>query len=324
MDTLTRASSDLGAAHLGTAPIGVPAGRQAAASAVSWAAILAGAAVAVAVSLLLITLGGGIGIASLSPWRGASSSLTSFTVATAIGLIVVQWVSAGLGGYITGRLRTKWPAVHTHEVFFRDTAHGLITWALATLLVSGTAAVIASQAIGAGLRAASGVAAGAAAGATGGAASGANGGAANAAVPSTAGVASAAVDAYDVDTLLRAGSEPAASAAAQNAAGSDVRGQIARILARALAAGGLSDDDRNYLTQLVSAQTGLSQADAQMRVDAMAAKIEAAGLRARTLANDARKSAEAASIFTALAMLVGAFIACISAALGGRLRDLHP
>lgn len=115
-------------------------------SAVSWPAIIAGAFVAAAVSLVLLTLGSGLGFATISPWPGHGISATTFVVTSAIWLIVTQWISSGLGGYVAGRLRTRWMSTHTHEVFFRDTAHGLITWAVATVLV---AAVFASSALSA-------------------------------------------------------------------------------------------------------------------------------------------------------------------------------
>ncbi len=268
-------------------------------SAVSWAAIAAGAVVAASTSLLLIALGGGLGLAALSPWTHTGASATTFTVMTAIGLIVVQWVSAGTGGYIAGRMRTKWVSLHTHEVFFRDTAHGFITWATATLLASMAGAVIASSSAGAALHVASTMGAGAAT--------------APSAVPS-----GPTVDPYDVDTLLRASNSGTASP------GNDVRAQTTRILAKALTSDDVPAEDRAYLVQVVSAQAGITPADAQTRVDREVAKIQAAKLEAKQAADKARKAAETASLFTALAMLVGAFIACISAALGGRLRDLHP
>src|ERR1700730_4835360 len=93
-------------------------------SAVSWPAIIAGAVVAAAASLVLVVLGSGLGLASVSPWRNVGASATTFTIMTAIWLIVVQWAASGLGGYLTGRLRTKWVGTHTNEVFFADTAHG--------------------------------------------------------------------------------------------------------------------------------------------------------------------------------------------------------
>ena len=107
---------------------------ESAVSAVSWAAIAAGTVVAVSVTFVLTALGSGLGFASVSPWPTRGVSATTFTVLTAIWVIVVQWGASALGGYTAGRLRTKWAGLHTHEVFFRDTAHGLVTWATATVL----------------------------------------------------------------------------------------------------------------------------------------------------------------------------------------------
>jgi len=108
-------------------------------SAVSWPAIFAGAVVAIAATMILVALGSGLGFAAASPWPGVGPSLASFAIGAGIWLIVTQWVSAGLGGYITGRLRTRWTGVHTDEVLFRDTAHGLLAWAVSTVIVAGVA-----------------------------------------------------------------------------------------------------------------------------------------------------------------------------------------
>jgi hypothetical protein len=108
--------------------------------AVSWGAIFAGAVVAVATSLILLALGAGLGYASMSVWPGLGAAGSSFTIAGVIWLIVTQWFSAAIGGYIAGRLRHRWLATHVHEVFFRDTAHGLVTWAVATLAVAAVTA----------------------------------------------------------------------------------------------------------------------------------------------------------------------------------------
>src|SRR6202045_3888382 len=132
-------------------------------SAASWPAIIAGAAVAASVSLVLLALGSGLGFASISPWPGHGVTATAFAVTTAIWLVVMQWVSSGIGGYITGRLRTKWIGTHTHEVFFRDTANGLVMWAVATVMVAAIFATSLFSAIGSGAHAVSGVASGAAA-----------------------------------------------------------------------------------------------------------------------------------------------------------------
>ena len=82
--------------------------QNAAASAVSWAAVIAGAVAAVAITLLLVALGTGIGLSSVSPWSSSNPSATTFTLLAAVWLIIVQWLSSGLGGYLAGRLRTKW------------------------------------------------------------------------------------------------------------------------------------------------------------------------------------------------------------------------
>src|SRR5690349_18596371 len=95
-------------------------------SAVSWPAIVAGAFAIAAVGLILLALGSGLGLSSVSPWPSSGPSATTFGVYAAVWLIIVQWVSAAVGGYLTGRLRTKWVGVHTDEVYFRDTAHGFL------------------------------------------------------------------------------------------------------------------------------------------------------------------------------------------------------
>jgi hypothetical protein len=102
-------------------------------SAVSWGAILAGAVAAVALSFVLMGLAAGFGLKLASPWPGARPSLAGFTPILGAWMMVVQVLSSALGGYLAGRLRTKWLNVHAHEVHFRDTAHGLLVWAVTTL-----------------------------------------------------------------------------------------------------------------------------------------------------------------------------------------------
>jgi len=104
-------------------------------SAVSWGPIVAGAFAASTLTLILMLLGSGLGLTMVSPWSNEGASVTIFAVSTAIWLVVIQWLSSAAGGYLTGRLRTKWVGIHTDETFFRDTAHGFMAWALATLLV---------------------------------------------------------------------------------------------------------------------------------------------------------------------------------------------
>lgn len=246
------------------------------ASAVSWPAIFAGAFVASAVTLILLALGSGIGFASISPWPNAGVTGMTFAVVSAIWLILTQWISAAFGGYIAGRLRSRWIGTHTHEVFFRDTAHGLITWAVASVLMAVTLSSTAFSSLGALAAKSNTIAAG----------------------PGTS---------YEIDRLLRPSDAVAAASSA------DPTAEVTHMLAGGLAKGKVSAADRDYLVQLVARRTGVSQQDAQQRVDDFLAAADAA-----------RKGAAEAAIFLALSLLVGAFIASITAALGGRLRDEHP
>jgi len=99
------------------------------ASGVHWGAIFAGAVGAVGVTIILVSLGPGLDPATVSPWTPSSTPPATFGIAAGIWLIITQWLSAGLGGYLAGRLREKWMGVRTDEVLFRDTAHGLLAWA---------------------------------------------------------------------------------------------------------------------------------------------------------------------------------------------------
>ena len=301
-------------------------------SAASWPAILAGAFVAIAASGILLAFGAGLGFAMVSPWPGRGVSATGFTVNAAIWLIVSQWLSAALGGYIAGRLRTKWVGTHTHEVFFRDTAHGLVTWSVATVVVAALLGGSVTSGVGGTLHALGGAASAGLQGAAGGAAAG---------PPGMPGGGPSAAMTYDIDKLFRPGSggapqgsagaaaSPAANAAGSPAPGmdmsSDPRVEAVYIAFHAAANPnqGVSEDDRAYLAQLVQAQTGVPPAEAQKRVDDFVTATINAENKARAAVDAARKAAAEASIFTALALLVGAFIASVSAAVGGRLRDEH-
>lgn len=124
-------------------------------SAASWGAIIAGAFVAASLSVVLFVLGSGLGFASISPWPHHGISAAMFTATAAIWLIVMQWIAAGIGGYITGRLRTKWVGTHIHEVFFRDTAHGLVMWSVATMPIAAAVSAASFATMGRGAHAAS-------------------------------------------------------------------------------------------------------------------------------------------------------------------------
>jgi len=278
------------------------ANRESSTPAVSWAAVLVGAFTSIAISLLLLVLGSGLGMSSVSPWSGNSASVTTFTAIAAIWLIIVQWLSSALGGYLSGRMRTKWADLHSDEVMFRDTVHGFMAWAVATVLSVTLIASAASSVATGGARVAGSALSGAASTAT--------------QAVSQSGSGGAAQD-YAMDTLFRP-DHPAANMSDQ-----DAKAEAGRIVARDAANGSVSDADKTYLAQLVSAKTGLSQDDARKRVDDMVAQAQDAAQKAKQAADQARKATATASYYTFFSMLVGAFIASVAGALGGRHRDLR-
>lgn len=276
-------------------------------SGVSWGAILAGAAAAAALSFILLILGVGLGLSSISPWSYSNEAIGASTI---IWLAVTQLLAAGIGGYLAGRLRIKWSSVHTDEVYFRDTAHGLLAWAIATLvtaaLLAGAVRAVLGGAIDAGTGAASAVATAAAPAA---AAMGANAGA-NARPGNP-------VD-YFSDVLLRSEQAPAADNGA-------TRGEVSRILASDLRDGALPADDKQYLAGVVARQTGLAPADAQARVEQTFARMNKAKLdaenAAKQAADTARKAAAHSALWMFVALLLGAFVASLCATFGGKQRD---
>src|ERR1700736_1998868 len=122
---------------------------------VSWAAVAAGAIVSCALTFLLLAFGVGLGLSVVSPWAGSGVSATTFKIGTGLYLIVIAMLSSSIGGYLAGRLRTRWIGVHSDEVYFRDTAHGFIAWAFASVLGAVLLASPASSLIGGGASAVS-------------------------------------------------------------------------------------------------------------------------------------------------------------------------
>jgi hypothetical protein len=276
-------------------------------SGVSWAAVLAGAFVAAAFSLALVALGAGIGLVSVSPWSSNNPSVTTFTVLAAAWFIAVQLFSSGVGGYIAGRLRTGWARVHTDEVFFRDTAHGLLVWAVGAVIAAALLASAASSAV-------SGAAhlAGAATEAVGAATGQAAGQAASSLSDPTG---------YFSDMLWRSDKPAQGDQAAATA-------EAGRILSRALYNGDLPAADKTYLAQLVASRTGLSQPDAEKRVvevfdQAQKAKQQVAD-KAKEAADAARKTGVGVALWAFISLLVGALSASYMATVGGRQRDEAP
>jgi hypothetical protein len=252
--------------------------------AINWAAVAAGTFANAALTLLLLAFGAGMGFSAISPWSGSGVSMTTFSVGTGIWLIIMAMLASTIGGYLAGRLRTRWSAVHTDEVFFRDTAHGFISWACAAVL---SAAVLGA--------AASAIVSGATAGLTQRNAN--DGGPA----------------AIYVDELFR----PAAGAPAANQATADAatRAEATRLLAKSFRDKvDLAPADRAYLSQVVASRTGLSQADADKRVNGVLTQ-------AKSDLDKARSAAAKLALWLTAALFAGALAASLAAIEGGQLRD---
>jgi hypothetical protein len=280
-----------------------PVAAVAVAPATSWPAILAGAAAASALSLILLALGTGLGLSSISPYAYAGASATTIGAGVIVWLLLTSGIAAGVGGYLAGRLRTPWSDAHRDEVHFRDTAHGFLAWAVATLVTAAALTGAASSMVGNTAKAAT---AGAGALVAAGTAVGVN------AAGESAG------SGYFVDMMLRGG-KPAE-------AGSDAatRSEIGGILTHA-AANELVPGDRAYLAQVVADRTGLAPAEAEQRVAQVAGAARAAAVAVQAKAREAADTARSVTAHTALwifvSLLVGAFYASLTATWGGRRRD---
>ena len=373
-------NTPLGAGSYGSSP--------ASDAAVSWGAIFAGAAAAAALSLILLILGVGLGLSSVSPWAQDGIGVKALTMSTIVWLTFTQIAASGLGGYIAGRLRTRWLDIRGDEVRFRDTAHGLIAWAVATLATAALLTSVIGGIVSGGAKAGAAIA-GAAGGAT---ATAVTAGAS--AMPALANVMGEQSGKggngfglsanYMLDSLFRPSSASASmDASAQAAAsGKEASGQInaapsdaapmntaetktetitesatetrmetttettsetvadpsatsvdpaamaeiGRIFLHAVPEKALPAEDARYVGQLVAKQTGMSQQEAEKRVTATYQRLQTglanAEQTARETADEARKASAYSALWIFVSLLIGAFVASLSATWGGRQRDL--
>ena len=246
-----------------------------------WTPVIAGALVASAISLVLIAFGSAIGLSILSSsptWRDASPALA---VLSGLFLLLTAIASFGLGGYVAGRLRERWhQSAHNDVVEFRDGTHGVVAWAIAVvitgLVAAASAAVIASREV----------------------------------QPATSPIATTSepLIAYELDRLFRAGQRPFEGDLTYT------RTEAGRILLTATGRRGIAPEDRTYLVRLVATRTGISQPDAERRVDDAIAG-------ATTAVRKARRGAVILAFATAVSLLVGAATAWYASCVGGRHRD---
>ncbi len=318
-------------------------------SAVSWGAVLAGAVAAAALSLILIILGVGFGMSSISVWSGQGISAMTLGFTSIAWLAFTQIIAYGMGGYLAGRLRTKWVSVHTDEVYFRDTAHGFLTWALASLLCATLLTSVIGAIVGGAAKTSATLTVAASAAITG---------AASNVDFSAMGSKSSALSAannplnYTVSTLFRkdgggniatntsqdnlsstatsnelsSNFPPAAANVSSASSGTTSQtAEVASIFVNNMNAATLPPSDVKYAGQLVSQQTGITQEEAEKRVAMTFATLQEKKMNAVTQAKDAADTARRATAYAALwffiFLLVGAFSASLAATWGGKSRD---
>jgi hypothetical protein len=257
-------------------------------SGVSWPAVVAGAFAAAALWLILLALGTGIGLSSISPWSNMGASASAMSIGAIVWLIVTQIIAAMLGGYLAGRLRTKWVNIHTDEVYFRDTAHGFLVWAVGLVITAAFLASAATSMVGGGAQ-------------LGNITSG------KATMTQTGGQASDPNE-YFVDNLFRS------VRPAPDPNDASMRAEAGVIFANALRQKDIPAPDKTYLARLMAARTGLTQTDAEQRVSDVLTQ-------ARQAADTARKAVAHSLYWTFLALLIGAFCASFAATIGGKQRD---
>lgn len=248
---------------------------------VSWAAVIGGAFVISALYLILLALGAGFGLSAVSPWSNAATGASAAGTIAIVWLVFIEIVASAFGGYLAGRLRTKWALIHTEEVFFRDTANGFLAWAVALVMSVAFLASAATSMAGSAAQS-----------------------------PAFADTSSVGVVAnpamYYVDALFRSDRGDSGDPAVKNETG--------RILVNGLKQPQMPSDDQSYLVRLVASKTGLTPAEADKRVANVISQ-------ARQAEDQAAKATAHLLLWLFLSLLIGAFSASYAATIGGRQRD---
>jgi hypothetical protein len=253
----------------------------------SWSAVIAGAFTAVAVMIVLVSAGTGVGLLTAASFEPTAHVARNAAIIAALWLWFVHAMSFLAGGYVAGRLGNTWEKSTQAESNFRDGTHGFVVWALAAVL--STSAIAGFALSGATALTSAGIH-GAASGASSAAASGQMN--------------------YMLDTLLR----PSGSGGGGQANAENDRAQLSRIFTYGLVKGKLSDEDKNYAAQIVARHTGVTPQEAQSRLDqAQRAAAQAAQSTARATAYT--------SLWFLLSMLLGAIAAIFGGVWGGDDRE---
>lgn len=352
-------------------------------SAVSWSAVMAGAVAAAAMSLILLILGMGLGLSSVSPWTHSSIDGKTLGIASILWIFFASFMSSGLGGYIAGRLRTRWLSVPVDEVYFRDTAHGFLAWAIATLATATLLTTVIGKILVTGIEAGVSVAGDMAQTATvagvslardGNEASGTDGGleytidtlfrrnfeapASGTTETGTSPTApaqslndptavapdpaagqtpqdnvvqgempeqthdTANADSPQVFTAPRVEAQQTVPLAAPRQSTEDARTEITTILLQSIRNGSLAQEDVRYGASVLAESAGLSQQEAEQRLNAAFTAVREAETAAREMTDDIRSASAKTALWLFISLLIGAFIASLAATYGGRQRDL--
>jgi len=281
--------------------VGPAAGAAAGFRFVEWGAVIAGAVMAAALSFVFLTFGSAIGLSAVSPWPGSGVSAKTLASLAVFWTLAQQIGAFMIGGYIAGRMRTRWAEASADDTEFRDGLHGALVWAvgiaIGALMIFATAGSVAKA------------------------------GADLAARATTATAANSDSIAYYADALMRPAPRPAAAAGQGNTPATtarieplpqETRGEIARIVSRSVATGSLADNDRSYLSAIVAQRTGLPQAKAERRVNETIAEANRA---AREAADKARHAGVLTGFVTAASLLISLAAAWWAAQKGGNHRD---
>ena len=253
------------------------------ASGISWAAVFAGSAATAALALSLLALGTGLGLSSISIWSNVGATTKLIGASAIIWLILAEIISSAMGGYLAGRLRTKWSSIHTDEVYFRDTAHGFLAWAVALIIAAASLGSVGVTFMGQATSAAG-------------------------TVSTTSHAEASDPNAYYLALMFQGGG---AKLESQNSA---ARTDASVIFANAIRMKNLPKEDLRGLGRLVASQTGMNEDDAE-------ARVSATFVQAQQTVETSRKAIAHGLLWTFLALLIGAFSASFAATIGGRQRD---
>lgn len=248
-----------------------------------------------------------MGFLAASPWQHDGASGESIAIGTIVWLLITQIIAYGVAGYVTGRLRTKWTDVRGDEIYFRDTAHGFIVWALSSvvgfILLSSVAASMVSGTVKAGASLA---------------------GASASAVSTAAGPAIKDNDMFSLDYFTDALMRP--QNPSQNYNQTQTNKEISTILTQSLMQGEISTEDETYVVNVIAQRADISETEARERLQQISeqakkalAKLET---QAREAADEARKAAALFALWAFVSLLLGAFVASFAATWGGKARDL--